>query len=140
MSRFTLPRLPLIPTIVVGLAIAAMIALGVWQLQRRAEKNAALVLYAANPAKPVMDFPRLPVGDENLFRRATAMCLEVVGWQTQGGRSAGGATGWRSEPQAREHPEPQQRDDGRDGDDDARSHPRTLARLVGSAPTRAAPR
>jgi len=101
MSRFSFPRLPLVPTIVVGLAIVAMIALGVWQLQRRAEKNAALILYAANPAKPVMDFPRLPVGDENLFRRATAMCLEVVGWQSQGGRSAKGGSGWRQIAQCR---------------------------------------
>lgn len=94
-------RFPLIPTILVGLAIAAMIALGVWQLQRRAEKNAALALYAANMHKPEMAFPRLAIGDQYLFRRATAFCLEVVGWQKQGGRAAGGATGWRQVAQCR---------------------------------------
>ena len=90
-----MPRFPLIPTIVVALAIAAMIALGVWQLDRRSEKLAALQLYAANLAKPEMAFPRLPVGDENLFRTATAFCTEVIGWQSQGGRAASGANGWR---------------------------------------------
>ena len=59
----TLPRLPLIPTLIVGICVAAMIALGVWQLQRRGEKEAALIRYAQNFDKPSMDFPRIPVGE-----------------------------------------------------------------------------
>ncbi|MET0309026.1 MAG: SURF1 family protein [Sphingomonas sp.] len=90
-----MPRFPLIATIVVGLAIAAMIGLGVWQLGRRAEKHAALAQYAANLGKPVMAFPRPPVGDDYLFRRATAFCLSPVGWQSQGGRSVKGTNGFR---------------------------------------------
>ncbi len=90
-----MPRFPLIPTIVVALCVAAMIALGVWQLERRGEKQAALQLYAANFDKPEMAFPRLPVGDQYLFRRASAFCLQVVGWQSQGGRSAKGTNGYR---------------------------------------------
>ena len=90
-----MPRLPVLPTIIVALAVAAMIGLGFWQLGRRAEKEAALALYAANMHKPIMAFPSVPVGDDNLFRRASATCLEVVGWQKQGGRAASGATGWR---------------------------------------------
>jgi surfeit locus 1 family protein len=95
------PRFPLIPTIVVGLAIAIMIALGVWQLDRRAEKHAALALYAANLGKPAMAFPRPPIGDQYLFRRATAFCLEPVGWQSQGGRSIKGTNGYRQIAQCR---------------------------------------
>jgi len=90
-----MPRLPLIPSIIVGLAIAAMIGLGIWQLERRAEKQAALAQYAANLNKPVMAFPRLAVGDDYLFRRATAFCLSPVGWRSQGGRSVSGANGFR---------------------------------------------
>lgn len=90
-----LPRLPLVATIVVGLAVAAMIGLGIWQLDRKAQKEALLAQLATNFAKPVMAFPRYPVGDDNLFRRATANCLEAVGWRKQGGRSARGATGTR---------------------------------------------
>ncbi|MES2442830.1 MAG: SURF1 family protein [Pseudomonadota bacterium] len=90
-----MPKLPLIPTIVVGLCIAAMIGLGIWQLDRKAQKEALLAQLAANFGKPVMAFPRLPVGDANLFRRASANCLEAVGWRKQGGRSARGLTGTR---------------------------------------------
>lgn len=90
-----MPRLPLIPTVVVGICIAAMIALGVWQLQRRGEKAQALVLYAQNLDKPSIDFPRIPVGDEHLFRHASAFCLEVVGWQARAGRDRKGMVGWR---------------------------------------------
>ena len=90
-----MPRFPLIPTVVVALAIAAMIALGVWQLERRGEKARVLATYAANLGKPEIAFPRLPVGDENLFRAAHAMCLEAIGWKSQGGRSASGANGFR---------------------------------------------
>lgn len=96
-----MPRFPLIPTIVVTIAVAAMIGLGIWQLQRRSEKLTALQLYAANLDKPEMAFPRLPVGDENLFRRANAYCLQVLGWQSQGGRAANGVRGWRHLAQCR---------------------------------------
>jgi len=96
-----MPRFPLIPTILVALAVAAMIGLGVWQLERRGEKLAALQQYAANFDKPEMAFPRLPVGDQYLFRRATAYCLQVVGWQSQGGRSINGSNGYRHLAQCR---------------------------------------
>lgn len=96
-----MPRFPLIPTIVVTLAVALMIGLGVWQLERRGEKLAALQLYAANFDKPEMAFPRLPVGDQYLFRRANAFCLQVIGWQSQGGRAANGSNGYRHVAQCR---------------------------------------
>lgn len=88
-------KLPVIPTIIVGLAVAAMIGLGLWQLDRRAGREAAIARYAANRSLPVMAFPRPPIGDEHLFRRASAMCLEVVGWSEQAGRAENGAKGWR---------------------------------------------
>lgn len=88
-------KLPVIPTIIVGLAVTAMIGLGIWQLDRRAEKEAAIARYAGNSALPVMAFPRPPVGDEHLFRRASAMCLSVVGWSEHAGRADNGAKGWR---------------------------------------------
>ncbi|RHW18436.1 SURF1 family protein [Sphingomonas gilva] len=89
-------RLPLIPTLIVGLAIAAMIALGVWQLQRAGEKEALLALYRANLDKPTMTFPRgAPIPDAAMFRQSSVMCLEVAGWTTHGGRAADGTTGYR---------------------------------------------
>lgn len=88
-------RIPLIPTIIVGLAVAAMIGLGIWQLDRRGEKAAMIARYAGNRALPVMAFPRPPIGDAHLFRRASAMCLEVAGWSEQAGRAENGQKGWR---------------------------------------------
>ncbi|MEG3181870.1 SURF1 family protein [Sphingomonas sp. LT1P40] len=88
-------KLPLIPTAIVGLAVAAMIGLGIWQLDRRHQKEAAIATYAGNSALPVMAFPRPPVGDDYLFRRASAMCVEVIGWTEQAGRAENGTKGWR---------------------------------------------
>ncbi|WP_404335256.1 SURF1 family protein [Sphingomonas sp. MMS12-HWE2-04] len=88
-------RVPIFATLLVALAVAAMLGLGVWQLQRRGEKEAALTLYAANLGKPAIPFPSPPIGDTLLFRRAHAMCVEPLGWRKQGGRSIKGLKGWR---------------------------------------------
>jgi surfeit locus 1 family protein len=89
-------RVPLVPTILVALAVTAMIALGCWQLfDRLPQKEALLRELAANPARPPIAFPRLAQGDDLLFRRASGFCLRVTGWESQAGRSTGGATGWR---------------------------------------------
>jgi surfeit locus 1 family protein len=81
-------RWPPVPTIVVTLAVAAMIGLGVWQLQRRGEKLAYIERVAGNPALPEMAFPRFP-SDEVLLRRASAYCLEVTEHWLLGAGSAG---------------------------------------------------
>lgn len=88
-------KLPLFPTILVGLAVAAMIGLGIWQFDRRGEKAVQLARLSANRDQPAMTFPNPPVGDEHLFRRAGLMCLEVAGWTEQAGRDASGKSGWR---------------------------------------------
>jgi surfeit locus 1 family protein len=91
-----MPRLPLIPTIIVGLAVATMIALGVWQLQRKGEKEALIALYAANREKPAIAFPPMgPVADSSMFRKSSANCLEVVDWQSSAGKDAQGRSGIR---------------------------------------------
>ena len=87
-------RLPIVPTIVVALAVAAMVALGVWQLHRRAEKETLLALYATNQHLPAIALPLFP-DDRVLFRRASAFCLQPVSWSSQAGRAADGGTGWR---------------------------------------------
>lgn len=89
-------RLPLVPTILVALAVAAMIGLGMWQLARRHEKLRLIGEYSANPQRPPIAFPRFPVGhDELLFRRASAFCLRPTGWDRQVGRSVRGTSGWQ---------------------------------------------
>jgi len=87
-------HLPVVPTILVLLAIAAMIALGVWQLQRRDEKLALLARYAANQHLPAIPLPQQP-NEQVLFRRASAVCLQPTGWHSEAGRAADGSSGWR---------------------------------------------
>ncbi|MBX3593765.1 SURF1 family protein [Sphingomonas sp.] len=88
-------RMPVLPTLVVLAAVALMIGLGIWQLERRAEKGAALAHYAGNQSLPAMAFPNPPVGDQYLFRRASLMCVTVAGWQEGAGRAENGQSGWR---------------------------------------------
>jgi surfeit locus 1 family protein len=84
-------RVPLVPTIIVSLAIAAMIALGLWQLlDRRPQKEAFLAQLAANPTRPAVAFPRVADGTL-LFRRSSAFCLEPVSIT----RAGAGAAGYR---------------------------------------------
>lgn len=84
-------RWPIIPTLVVALAVAAMIALGLWQLlDRLPQKEAFLAQLAQNPAKPAMTFPRVP-DDTLLFRKSGLFCLQPLNPQVVGA----GASGYR---------------------------------------------
>lgn len=94
-------RLPVLPTIIVGLAVAAMIALGVWQLRRADEKAVVLKTLGANQHLPPIAFPAIPIGDGLLFRKASTFCLSVTGWTTQSGRDDKGNSGWRKIAQCR---------------------------------------
>ena|SRR5687768_10427002 len=85
---------PLIPTLVVAAAILTMIGLGIWQLQRKAEKQALLTRYEAARAMPPITFPTVPIGDDlPLFRRATGHCIEVESVRSQAGQNRSGETG-----------------------------------------------
>lgn len=89
-------RFPVVATLIVGIAVAAMIALGVWQLQRRGEKEALIARYSANLNLPPMAYPQLaPVPPEAMFRKAQVHCLRVASWRTEGGRTPGGQAGYR---------------------------------------------
>lgn len=85
--RATGRRWPLVPTILVLCAVAVMIALGIWQLQRKAEKEALIALYDRNSAmSALVTYPKLPpVPDAMLFRKSSVVCLEVVRWDQRGG-------------------------------------------------------
>ena len=89
-------RFPLLPTLLVAAAVAAMIALGFWQLRRADEKEALQRHYERNASLPPMALPSGAVADEGLlYRRATAFCLEVTSWRTAGGKAASGRGGTR---------------------------------------------
>ena len=89
-------RLPIVATVVVALAVAVMVALGVWQLDRASEKRRLIALYAENLRKPEVALPAaLRNNDPLLFRRTQGLCLEVTGWTTTSGRDANGRSAWR---------------------------------------------
>lgn len=88
---------PLIPTILVLAAVAIMIALGVWQLQRKGEKEALIALYQRNMAmSSTVTYPELPpVPDAMLYRKSSVVCLEPVRWDPRSGTDRQGKTGIR---------------------------------------------
>jgi len=90
-------RLPVLPTLLVLVAVAIMIGLGVWQLQRARWKEGLLAHYAAAQTLPSMAFPSVPGpgSEEILFRRAGAFCLAVTGWSARAGENRAGQPGWR---------------------------------------------
>jgi len=88
-------RLPLIPTLLVGLAIAIMIGLGIWQLERRDQKLALLETYRAASGLPPIGWPSVPPKEPlPLFRSATGNCLEVTGFRTAAGQNLKGEPGF----------------------------------------------
>ncbi|MFT3966991.1 MAG: SURF1 family protein [Sphingobium sp.] len=88
-------RIPVVPTLIVALALAAMIGLGLWQLDRRTEKAALLARFRANLSLPATAYPSNPSDENYVFRTVTGYCLRVTGWQTKGGRLPDGRPGWR---------------------------------------------
>jgi cytochrome oxidase assembly protein ShyY1 len=91
-------RLPIIATIIVGAAVAVMIGLGIWQLQRAAWKDRMLAELQAAQALPPVDLDAaLAAGDAPpiAFRRARVTCAaREVTAAARAGRSLRGATGY----------------------------------------------
>lgn len=87
-------KLPIIPTVFVLVAMACMVGLGVWQLQRKAGKEALLDRYAQASTMEPVAWPETPDMDL-LFRRATGFCLEPVSWRAVAGQNRAGDVGWR---------------------------------------------
>jgi surfeit locus 1 family protein len=88
-------RFPLIPTIIVALAVTTMIGLGIWQLQRKSQKEALLATYAAAADKPAIAWPSVAEADKlPLFRKSALMCVKVEKWESVSGKSRSGEAGF----------------------------------------------
>ncbi len=94
--RAPVPRLPLVPTLLVGLAVAIMVSLGIWQLGRSEWKAGLIVRYAAAQAMSAeVAWPRRPAEIEAaLYRASSLTCARVLAIRATAGRSAAGASGW----------------------------------------------
>ena len=89
-------RLPLIPTIIVAAAVAVMVGLGVWQLQRERWKDGLIARYQAAQKLPPISWPTMPLGDDQLplFRHATGVCLRPVAKRAVAGHNLAGESGY----------------------------------------------
>jgi cytochrome oxidase assembly protein ShyY1 len=89
-------RLPVISTLVVLVAVAIMIRLGFWQLDRREQKQALIA--RAEAALAMNADARWPRDanevDSVLYRHARIDCVRVLEQSAQAGQNAQGESGW----------------------------------------------
>lgn len=92
----TLRRLPLIPTVLVLVAVAVMVRLGFWQLDRMHQKEALLALYARN--ETLSSEAALPADkaarEQAWFRHTTVECRGEGDTRPMAGHNVRGETGW----------------------------------------------
>jgi cytochrome oxidase assembly protein ShyY1 len=89
-------RLPIIPTVVVLAAVAAIVWLGVWNLDRAKLHQAQLDSYQSAARLPPISLPAAPASDGQLpfYRYATGNCLRVVNCRTSVGENRNGEPGF----------------------------------------------
>ena len=89
-------RIPVVTTLIVLAAVAAMVSLGVWQLHRRQWKEALIARYER--AETMNSEVPWPTGageyESALYRRSSVNCAIVTGMAAKSGRSATGQPGW----------------------------------------------
>ncbi len=89
-------RLPIGATIIVLCAVAIMVALGVWQLQRAQWKADLLERYISSVTMSSdVAWPQtLQEVERALYRHAAVTCERVLAHDARSGRSAAGEAGW----------------------------------------------
>lgn len=90
-------RVPIIPTLIVGFAVATMIVLGVWQLHRATWKEGLLASYRGAAHKPALHgLPADLSVDRLAFRRAHIVCRITNAPTMIGGSDRNGQPGFRN--------------------------------------------
>lgn len=91
-----LRRLPLLPTLIVLVAVAIMVWLGFWQLDRLHEKEAMISRYeAATTLSSEAAWPQSPTQiDAALYRHTSVDCQRVIAASSVSGRNDKAASGW----------------------------------------------
>ena len=88
-------RLPFLPTLLVAAAVATMVGLGIWQLQRAEWKQGLIATYKASATREPVAWAAVDRGDESfLYRRASGFCVEPVAWRSVAGRNLADQPGW----------------------------------------------
>jgi surfeit locus 1 family protein len=90
----TCRRIPIVSTIVVVAAALTMVGLGIWQLQRKGEKEALIARYeAAASDRAEVPFPVDDNAGRFWFRRSRIVCGRVLDLTTVAGTAATGQKG-----------------------------------------------
>lgn len=88
-------RWPIFATIIAVIAVLTMVGLGIWQLQRKGEKEALLARYNTASSKAAVAYPSVPIaGELPLYRRSSVQCIKVTGWSSISGTNAAGDAGY----------------------------------------------
>jgi cytochrome oxidase assembly protein ShyY1 len=89
-------RLPVVASIIVAAAVALMIWLGIWQLQRAKWKEGLLAQYSKAEAQPPITWPTVPLRADQLplFRHATGVCLRPLAIRAIAGENKAGEPGY----------------------------------------------
>jgi cytochrome oxidase assembly protein ShyY1 len=89
-------RIPIVATVIVAAAVAVMIGLGIWQLQRAKWKEGLLAQYNEAQKLPPIAWPTVtpPREELPLFRSATAVCLRPVSQRAMAGENRQGEPGY----------------------------------------------
>ena len=90
-------RVPVLPTLIVLVAVGIMVRLGFWQLDRLGQKEALLAQYSANVSN--LDLVDFPVASSRaaalvLYRRSQITCRFTSGWEAVAGTNSNGQSGW----------------------------------------------
>lgn len=90
-----LNRIPIVPTLLVLLAVGVMVRLGFWQLDRLRQKEALIQNYESSYAMgDDVPFPRDAASqDEALYNHSAINCLRVKGFSSIAGRNKLGEPG-----------------------------------------------
>lgn len=88
-------RIPIFATLVVALAVAVMVALGLWQLDRARWKEALLARYSANAGRPALVLPAKGQAEAHFYRHASGRCAPPLSWSARAGQNRAGEGGWR---------------------------------------------
>lgn len=89
-------HLPVVPTLLVLVAVAIMVRLGFWQISRLHEKEALLTRYGASvhDVSPVAWPSNAATARLALYRHSQLICTRVTGITAVSGRNAAGSPGW----------------------------------------------
>jgi surfeit locus 1 family protein len=89
-------KVPIVPTLLVAIAVAVMIGLGIWQLGRMEQKEALIArAQAALEMSADAPWPRDESEAERVLYRHTRIdCLRVIEQNAQAGQNAQGQPGW----------------------------------------------